>query len=417
MIRGRHYNSNPVAPDGSPLPTPPEWIIISADPSIARFLPVRCEEAQGIIVARGQVAIQDGTLVPRLENSPITLTIDEFHRGVLDFNLFVNPFNSCEKPNATPSEKPYRLFWNDDLIKNIRIFAQTTINRLFIQNKVNINANNTCNIYHVHNNFDFSNHLHNTWLKYLNLNVSNIHKEEEIFVNQDMRTVNVNQNTTNGNINNIKNNELIYHPKIQESIIEPKFETKTLNPVVESLTVDPTFNAKTSQPVIDSLKVEPINRPLLAEPTIEELKIKPNVNTIISEPIISSNEIRPKLNQVISTPTVNEHLVEPIMKTTTSNPIVENHNVIPENRTITSTPIVLNHDLQIQNDTIISKAIVENLKILIEKKISNVSSEIPDVKLNIVKVNRLFGGLIGTTFKKEKIVWNNRKKCVLLVYC
>ena len=157
MIRGRQYNPNPVAPDGSPLPTPPEWIIISADPSIARFLPVRCEEAQGIIVARGQVAIQDGTLVPRLDNSPITLTIDEFHRGVLDFNLFVNPFNSCEKPNATPSEKPYRLFWNDDLIKNIRIFAQTTINRLFIQNKVNINANNTCNIYHVHNNFDFSN--------------------------------------------------------------------------------------------------------------------------------------------------------------------------------------------------------------------------------------------------------------------
>ncbi|KAH0789353.1 titin [Histomonas meleagridis] len=380
LIRGRHYHPTPTDPEGAPLPPPPDWVIISSDINILRFLPIQCNDSNGAILAREQAIIQHDILRINTHNPPIPTTIEEFDRGLLDLRLIIGP-NRLR-------ESPFRLFWNDEQISHIRNEAQIIVYNILNQQQININSsNNTWNLLQINCNYDFSKNFINSYSP-----VQNNTKIDLIAFGQDNRSINQNNATFNftnspfvEETEDIQAQAIIYDSDLEESSFKPELEFPIINSDSQDFQVTPSFNPRKITTETDSLEAIPKRNLLTVNPRIDKLHInkisnimtedaqvdnlinKPIINTITSNPVNEEHKVIPINKTIISEPINEEHKVESINITKTSNPVYKSHDVIPDYQNVTSTPTVLSHDIKVIEGCKTSVANVESLKVTVNE--------------------------------------------------
>ncbi|KAH0787666.1 hypothetical protein GPJ56_008461 [Histomonas meleagridis] len=225
LARGIHYNPQPTTPQGEELPIPPEWVIISSDPTIINLLPIDCGESRGLILYRGQVTIESGILVIH-ENTPrIPLSSREIERGLLDLRYFVGPNKPCQMP--------LRYNLNDPKISYIFNIAVNCLKQKIYINQTLINI---------------SNFWRNTNILTDHLIINNGNMNHENTLSSNHESI-LNQNSTNST--------LVTEPNVQVHEINSIFETVTSNSTVVNHSVNPINETVTSNPMVYSHNIEP----------------------------------------------------------------------------------------------------------------------------------------------------------------
>ena len=435
LVGGIHYSPSPNPQSNPNIPSPPEWIIISADPHISALLPVTFNHNQGIILCRGQAIIHEGYLVIDLNRSPSLTSSAEIERGVFDLRTFVGP--------CRPREIPFRLFSNDPRIQNIFNVANSCLIEKAIQMNINV-FNNTSNIWTfcIQNNINLGQiYNHNSIRKDVNLDLfkhsEQINLTKNNIVNNEM--INISNNKFNQNASNptthtskaivqehkvepfkevvkseahVVSHEVETHHEtltsnalILSHNVNPQHAQITSSPTVESLHIEPNNVEKTINTNVESLRIDPICQEKIATAKIESLLVKPNINEKTCTTNIDSLHVKPNvIDKTISTEIESLHIksnvtektfttkidslhVEPICQEKTINANIESLHVEPQCINKKASAIVESLSVEAINKVNTSNALVEHHKVNVNKKLVTTVAKIEEneIRFNLVK--------------------------------